>query len=110
MAARFADTMKALEAGIAKMTPAQAVKNIESWEAHVEGLDVSGSKTLLGDLGALKRLLQKDQLDGMAIAKLMAKLATGTARIASRADGKRAEQVEALGQALEGAAQTTETV
>lgn len=108
MAARFADTMKALEAGMAKMTPQQAIKNIETWEAHIEGLDVSGAKTLLADLGALKRALQKDPIDGAAVARLMVKLAAGTARIAGRIEGRRTGQVEALAQALEGAAQTSE--
>ncbi|MBX9749147.1 MAG: hypothetical protein K5Q68_05975 [Roseococcus sp.] len=97
--------MKALEGGVASLTPAQAIRQIESWEAHLAGVEVSGTKTLLADLGALKRALQKDPLDGAAIGRLMAKLAIGTARIAGRADGKRASQVEALGKALETAAQ-----
>jgi len=108
MAARFADTMKAFEAGIAKMSPAQAVKKIEAWEIHLDGLDVSGAKTIQADLGALRRALQKDPIDGAVVARLMAKLATGTLRIAGRVEAKRTAQVEALGQALEGAAQTTE--
>jgi hypothetical protein len=54
MAARFADTMKALASG---MTPTQAIRNIEAWEAHLAGIEVSGAKTVLADLGALKRAL-----------------------------------------------------
>lgn len=105
MAARFADTMRALQAGMAAMTPAQAIRQIEAWEEHLAGVEVSGSKTVLSDLGALKRALQKTPLDGATIGRLMVKLAGGTVRIAGRAGGKRAEQVEALGRALEAASQ-----
>lgn len=108
MAARFTDTMRALEAGMAKMTPEQAIKNIETWEAHLKDADVQGAKTVHADLGALKRALQKDPIDGASVAKLMVKLATGTLRIAGRIDRKRAEQVDALGQALEGVAQSAD--
>lgn len=104
MPARFSDTMKALEAGISRMTPAQAIKNIEAWEAHLEDLEVAGSKTIIADLGRLKRMLQAEPIDGAAVGALMGKLAAATLRIAGRAEGKRASQVEALGQALDGAA------
>ncbi len=109
MAARFADTMKALEAGMAKTTPDLAIENIEAWESHLEGLDVSGAKTVQADLGALRRALQKTPIEGAVVARLMAKLATGTLRIAGRAERKSVEQIEALGQALGATAQLPET-
>ena len=102
MSARFAETMKALEGGIANISPDKAIKIIEAWEAHIEALDVTGAKTLLTDLRALKRLLQKDTIDGEAVGRQMTKLAGQTQKMAGRAAGKRAEQIEALGKSLEG--------
>lgn len=100
MTARFVDTMKAIKEGL-KLTPAQAVKNIEVWEDHVATLETTGAKTLHADLGSLKKCLQKEPIDGMAVTKLLGKLAADTIKMAGHAEGKRAEQVEELGQALE---------
>ena len=101
MPAQFAATLKAIAAGAQSLTPAAAVKNIEAWEAHLETVEVSGAKGLSADLGRLKKLLQAESLDGAAIGKLMLKIAGETSRIAGRADGKRAEQVKELAEALE---------
>jgi len=105
MTARFADTMKAIEAGVTAMAVDKAVKNIEGWEAHLESLDETGAKTIHADLGRLKRLLQAEPIDGDAVKELVGKLAAATVRIAGRAEGKRATEVEALGKALESAAE-----
>lgn len=103
MSARFAETMKAFEGDIKQMSPEKAVKMIEAWEAHIESLDVTGAKTLLADLRTLKRLLQKETIDGEAVGRQMTKLAGQTLKMAGRAEGKRAQQIEALGKGLEDA-------
>ena len=101
MPARFAATMTALAAGAKSMTPAAAIKNIEAWEAHLETVEVSGVKGLLTSLGRMRRLLQAEPLDGVAIGKLMVTIAGETGRIAGRVQGPRAKQVEELAAAME---------
>lgn len=96
----YAATLKALKAGVQSMTAKVAVKNIEGWEAQLEGVEVSGVKTLLKDLEALKKQLQKDDLDGESVRKLMAKLGKETAAIAGRMDGKDSGRVKEIGEAL----------
>jgi len=104
MPAQFATTLKALAAGAASLTPAAAVRNIEAWEAHLETIEVSGVTGLRTNLERLRRLLQAEALDGAAIGKLMLTVAGQTARMAGRAEGKRAERVQELADALEAAA------
>jgi len=101
-------TIKALKAGVQKMTVNAAVKNIESWEATLESLEVSGVKTIIKDLDSLKKHLHKSEIDGDAVRKLIAKLGKETVTIASRTEGKNAEKVKSLGEALTEAAETTE--
>ncbi len=100
MPARFADTMKAIEAGLTSMDPAKAVKNLEAWEAHLETVEVTGAKGLAGDLKRLRSALGKDPVDGAAVGALMAKIGESTAKIAGRAEGARKKQVEGLAEAL----------
>jgi len=89
-------TIKALKAGAKSMTVNAAVKNIESWEATLEKVEVTGVK----DLESLKKHLHKEEIDGEAVRKLIAKLGKETVAIAGRAEGKQAEKVKALGEAL----------
>jgi len=98
-------TIKALKAGAKSMTVNAAVKNIESWEATLEKVEVSGVKTVVKDLESLKKHLQKHEIDGEAVKKLIAKLGKETVTIAGRTEGKQAEKVKALGEALNGAAE-----
>jgi len=93
-------TIKALKAGAKSMTVNAAVKNIESWEATLEKVEVTGVKTIVKDLESLKKHLHKEQIDGEAVRKLIAKLGKETVAIAGRAEGKQAEKVKALGEAL----------
>ncbi len=99
-------TIKALKAGAKSMTVNAAVKNIESWEATLEKLEVSGVKTITKDLESLKKHLQKPQIDGDAVRKLIAKLGKETVTIAGKAEGKDAEKVKALGEALSQSAES----
>jgi len=99
-------TIKALKAGAKSMTVNAAVKNIESWEATLERVEVSGVKTIVKDLESLKKHLHKNEIDGEAIRKLIANLGKETVTIAGRTEGKHAEKVKALGEALNGAAES----
>lgn len=102
----FDATIKALKAGAKSMTVNAAVKNIESWEATLEKLEVSGVKTITKDLESLKKHLQKPEIDGDAVRKLVAKLGKETVTIAGKAEGKSAEKVKALGEALSQSAES----
>jgi len=77
-------TIKALKAGVQKMTVNAAVKNIESWEATLENLEVSGVKTIIKDLDSLKKHLHKSEIDGDAVRKLITKLGKETVTVAGR--------------------------
>lgn len=99
-------TIKALKAGAKSMTVNAAVKNIESWEATLEKLEVSGVKTIVKDLETLKKHLQKPEIDGDAVRKVVAKLGKETVTIAGKADGKNGEKVKALGEALSQSAES----
>jgi hypothetical protein len=101
-------TIKALKAGAQKMTVNAAVKNIESWEATLEKLEVTGVKTIVKDLESLKKQLHKPEIDGEAVRKLIAKLGKETVTIAGRVEGKSAEKVKSLGEALTSASEASE--
>ena len=101
---KFDATIKALKAGAKSLTVNAAVKNIEGWEADLEKLEISGVKTIIKDLESLKKQLQKPEIDGEAVKKLIAKLGKETVNIAGKAEGKNGEKVKALGEALTEAA------
>ena len=101
-------TIKALKAGAKSMTVKAAVKNIEGWEATLEKVEAPGVKTIIRDLEGLKKQLEKPEIDGEAVRKLVAKLATETVTISSKAEGKQAEKVKMLGEALAEAAESDE--
>ncbi len=102
---QFDSTIKHIKDGVKSMTVSAAVKNIEGWEATLEKLEVTGVKTIIKDLESLKKHLHAKELDGEAIRKLVAKLGKETVAMAKHADGKNAEKVQALGEALSGAAE-----
>lgn len=104
----FDATIKAMKAGAQRMTVNAAVKNIEGWETSLEKVEVSGVKTIVKDLESLKKQLQKPEIDGSAVRKLIAKLGKETVTIAGKAEGKQAEKVKALGEALSEAAEAEE--
>ena len=102
---QFDSTIKHIKDGVKSMTVNAAVKNIEGWEATLEKLEVSGVKTIIKDLENLKKHLHAKELDGAAIGKLVAKLGKETVTIAGRSEGKNAEKIKALGEALTEAAE-----
>lgn len=104
---QFDATIKHIKDGVKSFTVAAATKNIEGWEATLEKLDTPGTKGIIRDLESLKKHLQAEPLDGAAIQKLIAKLGKETVAIAGKADGKNADKIKALGQALSSAAEDT---
>lgn len=98
---QFAATIKHIQEGVKGFTISAAVKNIEGWEEALKDMDAPGAKGIVRDLESLKKQLQKDEIDGEAVQKLVAKLGKETIAMAGKADSKKADQVKALGEALE---------
>ena len=105
---QFDATIKHIKDGVKGFTITAATKNIEGWEATLEKIEVSGVKTIVKDLESLKKLLHAEEIDGAAVKKLMTKLGKETVTIAGRAEGKNAEKIKHLGEALTEAADTAE--
>ncbi len=97
---QFDATIKHIKDGVKGFTVAAATKNIEGWEATLEKVDAPGVKGIVRDLESLKKHLHAKELDGEAIRKLVAKLGKETVSIAGKAEGKNAEKVKTLGEAL----------
>ena len=103
---QFEATIKHLKEGVKGFTISAAVKNIEGWEATLEKSEVSGAKTIHGNLERLKKLLQADTIDGTKVKELMLKLGEETVRLAGKADDKHADKIKALGEAVTHAAES----
>ncbi|MBU8541390.1 hypothetical protein [Falsiroseomonas tokyonensis] len=101
---QFAATIKHIGEGVKGFTISAAVKNIEGWEKTLESVETPGAKGIIRDLEKLKKLIQSEEIDGEAVKKLVGALGEGTVKMASRAEGKKAEQMKELGEALTGAA------
>ena len=97
---QFDATIKHLKDGVKSFSISAATKNIEGWEATLEKLDAPGVKTIVKDLESLKKHLHAKELDGDAIGKLVVKLGKETMALSGKAEGKNAEKVHALGEAL----------
>ena len=97
---QFDATIKHLKEGIKGFTVSAAIKNIEGWEATLEKSDVTGVKTIHGNLEKLKKLLQAEKIDGAKVKELMVKLGEETVRVAGKADDKHADKIKALGEAV----------
>jgi hypothetical protein len=102
---QFDATIKHIKDGVKGFTVAAATKNIEGWEATLENHEEPGVKAIVRDLENLKKHLHAKEIDGEAIRKLVAKLGKETVTLAGKADGKNAEKVKALGEALTSAAE-----
>ncbi len=105
---QFDATIKHIADGVKSFTVAAATKNIEGWEATLEKVDSPAAKTIVKDLESLKKHLHADKLDGDGIRKLVAKLGKETVAIAKKTEGKGAEKIQALGEALTHAAEQHE--
>ena len=97
---QFDATIKHLKDGVKGFTVAAAVKNIEGWEASLEAVESPAAKTIVKDLEALKKHLQSDKINEGQIQKLVLKLGKETVAIAGKTEGKSAEKIKALGEAL----------
>ena len=97
-AAKLDATIKAANHGITKLSPDQAVKNIEGWEEYLGKHEAPGVKSVVTDLGKLKTLLQSDKLDTSAIEKLVKKLGHDTEKV--KGEGPNAAKIKELGEAL----------
>lgn len=101
MPKRFAATNAAIEKGLENATPKSAIGLIQGWETELETAEFTGSKGIHGDLGKLRKELEKDAPKGETITKLIGRLGASTTKSADRIeDEKVAEQVRNLGQAL----------
>ena len=105
---QFDATINHIKDGVKGFTAKAAIKNIEGWEATLEKIETPIAKTIIKDLEALKKLLSSEKLDGEKIGKLVAKLGKETVQIAGKTEGKGAEKIKALGEALTHAAETGE--
>ena len=101
---QFAATIKHIQEGVKGFTVSAAVKNIEGWEDTLGKMDTPGTQGILRDLGALKKQLHAEPIDGDAVMKLVGKLGKETVTLAGKAKSKNAEQVKKLGEALNGMA------
>ena len=105
---QFDATIKHIHEGLKSFTVAAATKNIEGWEATLEKLDTPAAKAIVKDLESLKKHLHADKINGEQVKKLVLKLGKETVAIASKTEGKNAEKIKALGEALSHAAETAE--
>ncbi len=103
MPARFTSINKAIDGGLDKVSPQDAVKVIEYWEGEMKDVEGAGAKAVLHDLASLKKHLQADKVDNAAIKKLTHKLGAETIKLGGD-DNTVAKHVKELGEKLEKAA------
>ena len=99
MAARFADTKRAFEKGLAEVKPEKGSDLVEDWEAALSDTDVSGAKGIQKNLESLRKQLDKSNPDPERIKTLLARLGEATTKIADKAD-RNGAKVKELGEAL----------
>jgi hypothetical protein len=109
MVAYFSGTIDALKKGVTKMSVSAAIRNIENWEENLRDIELSGCRSILRDLAALKKQLQEDQPDGERIRHLMAKLASETITISEKTDARHSDKIAKLGEMLGHAAEGNES-
>ena len=97
---QFDATIKHIKDGVKGFTVAAATKNIEGWEATLEKVDAPGVKAIVKDLESLKKHLHAKEINGEQVRKLVLKLGKETVAIAGKTEGKAAEKIKALGEAL----------
>lgn len=105
---QFDATIKHIKDGVKSFTVSAAVKNIEGWEATLEKVEAPAAKAIIKDLESLKKHLQSDKINGDQVKKLVLKLGKETVAIAGKSEGKNAEKIKALGEALTHAAEESE--
>ncbi len=103
---QFDATIKHIKDGVKSFTISAAVKNIEGWEATLEKVEAPAAKTIVKDLENLKKHLQADKINGSQVKSLVLKLGKETVAIAGKTEGKNAEKIKSLGEALTSAAES----
>jgi hypothetical protein len=99
MAVKFAATMNAINKGLDELKPAKGADIVEDWEAALADIDVPGAKSIVRDLAALRKQLEKTEPDSDRVLSLVHRLGEATTRISERSD-KQGEKLKALGEAL----------
>jgi uncharacterized protein YmfQ (DUF2313 family) len=99
MAIKFAATMNAVNKGLDEIQPAKATDLIEDWETALSDVDISGSKGIIRDLGALRKQLEMAEPDSARVLALIHRLGQATTKISEKSD-KQSEKLKALGEAL----------
>lgn len=99
MAVKFAATMNAINCGLESTKPARGADMVEDWETALADVDVPGAKSIMRDLAALRKQLEKGEPDADRIHALLHRLGAATTRIADKAD-KSGDKLKALGEAL----------
>ena len=99
MAVKFAGTMNAINRGLDETKPTKGADMVEDWEAALADVEISGSKGILRDLGALRKQLEKDAPDADRVHALLHRLGVATTKIADKAD-KSQDKLKALGEAV----------
>ncbi len=98
---RLTTTLEAVKKGAKSFTIEKATSNIEGWEEYLSKHDHEGVKTVVQDLGKLKKLLHASSLDGEAIKKLVQKLGKDTIAVAGKEENANATHIKELGEALQ---------
>lgn len=98
---QFDATIKHIKDGAKSFTVANAVRNIEGWEATLGKVEAPGAKGIIRDLESLRKHLHAREIDGAAIHELIAKLGKETLTIAGKSDSRNAEKIKAPGSAAE---------
>lgn len=98
--ARYAATMKAIEAGLENTKPAAGVKAIDDWIEQVSDSDKRGIKGVARDLERLKKELEREEPREDAVRKTLAKLGQATSKLAEQAESAHIEKLKEIGAAL----------
>ncbi len=107
MSERMQTTINHFKTGVISMGRAAAQHSIDSWQSELKDYEGAVFATIVSDLGRLRSELEKDDIDGNKIAKLLTKLGKETTRAASLASDKHS-LVAQLGAELEKAASKLE--
>jgi hypothetical protein len=97
----FDPTLSALEGGIAQLTIAQALAEIETWERKLEATGDPELQAIAGNLGALRGLLTADDIDASVTGPLLTTLGEQVQGVASGGSGAQvADKLRRLGELL----------
>ncbi|WP_052351729.1 hypothetical protein [Deinococcus pimensis] len=98
----LADTIVAVQGGVARLDRAEAAGNVRGWLGVLEGADFPHAEELRGALSDLVTKLESGDLGD--VTDVLARLGNLTMAASSAAPGAVAQDVMALGQALHDAA------